>query len=630
MSDTAATAAAFTGLIDLAALGLGGKVLGASDDFFASANNLIEPGRGVFIEGKFTDRGKWMDGWESRRKRGPGYDWCVLELGAPGTVVGFDVDTHFFVGNSPAFVSIEGLHAPRGTALTALLAREWSELLPQMPVRPDAQNLFAAASGAPVTHVRLNIFPDGGVARFRVYGRVAADWVEPVHDADTRRHVPADLVDLAAVANGGLALACSDAFFGPMNNLLLPGRAENMGGGWETRRKRVAEQGAAHDWILVRLGARGTVGAIEVDTNHFKGNFPDRCSLEGIDAPSARITDLIASAAWVPLLPEVKLAADDRRFFSSEIVAHGAISHVRLNIFPDGGVSRLRLWGTRAKEPHALLNALSIDDARAALLRCCGATRWAAWLLTQRPFASTEALFKAAAGVWTQMEKSDMLEAFAHHPEIGSDIASLRERFASTAAWSSAEQAGVAGADDATLEALRDGNVRYREKFGYVFLVCATGKTAAEMLALLRARLAHEPDTELHVAAAEQAKITRLRLEKLVVMSPITSHVLDTALGRPAVGLRVRLDVLDADGHARTVAERVTNDQGRITDFVPPGTLGAQTYRLTFDTGGYFAASGRPQFYPHVDVVFTVVDADEHHHIPLLLSPFGYSTYRGT
>lgn len=113
-------------------------------------------------------------------------------------------------------------------------------------------------------------------------------------------------------------------------------------------------------------------------------------------------------------------------------------------------------------------------------------------------------------------------------------------------------------------------------------------------------------------------------------MSPITSHVLDTSTGRPAVGLRVRLDVLDGDGHARTVAERVTNDQGRITDFVPPGTLGAQTYRLTFDTGGYFAASGRPQFYPHVDVVFTVVDADEHHHIPLLLSPFGYSTYRGT
>jgi 2-oxo-4-hydroxy-4-carboxy-5-ureidoimidazoline decarboxylase len=196
-------------------------------------------------------------------------------------------------------------------------------------------------------------------------------------------------------------------------------------------------------------------------------------------------------------------------------VAHGAVSHVRLQIFPDGGISRLRLWGTRAPEPHAVLNALSIEEARATLLRCCGAPRWAAWMLTQRPFASTEALLKAAAGVWTQMEKADMLEAFRHHPPIGADIEDLRRTFAATVSWSSAEQAGVAGADDATLAALRDGNIRYHEKFGYVFLVCATGKTAAEMLALLRARLANDPETELAVAAGEQAKITRLRLQKL-------------------------------------------------------------------------------------------------------------------
>jgi len=515
VSDTTGGAAAFTGLIDLAAIGLGGTVLGCSDDFFASANNLIEPGRGVFIDGKFTDRGKWMDGWESRRKRVPGYDWCVLELGAPGTVVGFDVDTHFFVGNSPAFVSIEGVHAARGTTLAALQALEWSELLPQMPVRPDAQNLFAAAPGAPVTHVRLNIFPDGGVARFRVFGRVAAEWTPPALDHETRSHVVEDSVDLAAVGNGALALACSDAFFGPMNNLLLPGRAENMGGGWETRRKRISLTSATHDWILIRLAARGTINTIEVDTNHFKGNYPDRCAVDGLDISGARITDLIASPAWTPILPQAKLHADERRFFTTEVMAHQAVSHVRLNIYPDGGVSRLRLWGTRAAEPHAVLNALSIEDARAALLRCCGATRWAGWLLTQRPFASSEALFKAAAGVWTQMEKADMLEAFAHHPEIGSNLEALRQRFAATAAWASAEQAGVAGADDDTLEALRDGNVRYRETFGYVFLVCASGKTAAEMLALLRARLPNDPDTELRVAAAEQAKITRLRLEKL-------------------------------------------------------------------------------------------------------------------
>jgi len=506
------SAAAFTGLIDLAAKGLGGSVLGASDDFFASADNLIEAGRGIFIEGKFTDRGKWMDGWESRRKRTPGHDWCVLALGAPGTAVGFDVDTHFFVGNSPAFASIEGTRAPAGTPLSTLLAAgDWRELLPQMPLRPDAQNLFAAIPGDPITHVRLNIFPDGGVARFRVFGRVAAEWAATALDDASGAHVPGGAVDLAAVTNGGLALACSDAFFGPMNNLLLPGRAENMGGGWETRRKRAP----GHDWILVRLGARGTIQAIEVDTNHFKGNYPDRCSIQGLDFASARITDLIASPAWTPILPETKLAADDRRFFTGEIVTHGPISHVRLNIFPDGGVSRLRLWGTRAPEPHAILNALSLEDARAALLRCCGAGRWAGWMLAQRPFASTEALLRAAAGVWTQMEKADVLEAFSRHPEIGGDLEALRARFPATAGWSSAEQSGVAGADVETLEALRDGNAAYREKFGHVFLVCATGKTAAEMLALLRARLANDPATELTIAAGEQAKITRLRLEKL-------------------------------------------------------------------------------------------------------------------
>jgi allantoicase len=504
-------AAAFTGLIDLAAASFGGHVLGSSDDFFAEAANLVQPGRGVFIEGKFTDRGKWMDGWESRRKRVAGHDWCVLELGAAGTVVGFDVDTNHFIGNAPAFASIDGLRAPRGTPLADLQAREWRELLPQMPLRPGAQNLFAATAGEPVSHLRLNIFPDGGVARFRVYGRVAPEWAQPALDEASRPHVGGDAVDLGAVVNGASALASSDAFFGPMNNLLLPGRAENMGGGWETRRKRAP----GHDWILIRLGARGTISAIEVDTNHFKGNYPDRCSIEGLDFASARITDLIASRGWTSVLPETTLAADDRRFFTSEIVAHPPITHVRLNIFPDGGVSRLRLWGTRAPEPHTVLNAMSVDDARAALLRCCGATRWAGWMLAQRPFASTEALLKAAAGVWGEMQRSDFLEAFAHHPEIGGDVEALAARFPATASWSTSEQSGVAGAGRETLEALRDGNAEYTARFGHVFLVCATGKTAAEMLALLRARLANDPETELRVAAAEQAKITRIRLEKL-------------------------------------------------------------------------------------------------------------------
>ena len=183
------------------------------------------------------------------------------------------------------------------------------------------------------------------LARFRVFGRVHPEWGAEPLDEESKKHVTPDLVDLAAVKNGGLALACSDAFFGPMNNLLLPGRAENMGGGWETRRRR----GPGSDWILVQLGARGRVDIVEIDTNHFKGNYPDRCSLEWIDAPGARITDLIASTQWAPLLPESKLSAHSRHFFREPLArAPRPASHVRVNIFPDGGLSRLRLWGSRA------------------------------------------------------------------------------------------------------------------------------------------------------------------------------------------------------------------------------------------------------------------------------------------
>jgi allantoicase len=348
-------AASFTGLVDLASSDLGGRAVATSDDFFAGVENLIRPERAVFIPDKFTERGKWMDGWESRRKRTPGYDWCILELGASGQVVGLDIDTAHFNGNHPSYASVEGVYAPRGTPIAELEQLTWSEIVPQSPLRPDSQNLFAAspevAAARQVNFIRLNIFPDGGVARLRVFGKVSPEW--PVgrddagggdaRDAETNARVPPSLVDLAAVKNGGLALACSDARFGPMNNLLLPGRAHNMGGGWETRRSRQPNQ----DWILIRLAVRGTPGVVEVDTNHFFGNYPDRCSIDVIDAPRARITDLIASPSWATLLPETKLQASTRHFFDRALSSRSVCSHLRLTIFPDGGISRLRLWGSR-------------------------------------------------------------------------------------------------------------------------------------------------------------------------------------------------------------------------------------------------------------------------------------------
>jgi allantoicase len=333
--------AAFTGLVDLASAALGGQALATSDDFFAGMQNLLLPGRAVFIPGKYTEHGKWMDGWESRRKRGPGHDYCLIRLGAPGRVLAFDIDTLHFNGNQPAFAAVAGVSAPAAAPLEQLLQADFQELLPQSPLLPSSQNLFVAGAAGVVSHLRLDIFPDGGVARFRAYGKVAPSWQPAPLDEVTQQHVAPGAVDLAALEHGALTLACSDAHFGGMNNLLLPGRAPNMGSGWETRRRR----GPGSDWIVVQLAARGVPSVVEVDTNHFKGNYPDRCSIELIDAPGARPTELIQSAKWRLLLGETQLAADQRHFFARELQGGAPATHLRLNIFPDGGVSRLRVWG---------------------------------------------------------------------------------------------------------------------------------------------------------------------------------------------------------------------------------------------------------------------------------------------
>ncbi len=341
-------AATFTGLVNLADESLGAKALRANDEFFAPKENLLEPGRGVFLPDEYTDRGKLMDGWESRRKRGPGHDWCIIELGTPGRVRVLDIDTNHFLGNSPPFASVDAISAEPGADVDSLEAAQWCELLPQMPIRPGSQNIFpiSHASEWPRswTHLRLNIYPDGGVARFRAHGDAEPNWSMSDVDDDIRPRLRDREVDLAAVKHGGLALACSDMFFGPMNNLILPGRSVNMGGGWETRRRR----GPGFDWIIVRLGAPGDVGLVEVDTNFFKGNCPAYCSLEGIYAPHAALTELVDnSAAWRGVLPETTLTPHTRHFFRDEIVQRGPFTHVRLSIFPDGGVSRLRVFGPR-------------------------------------------------------------------------------------------------------------------------------------------------------------------------------------------------------------------------------------------------------------------------------------------
>lgn len=318
----------FANLTDLASARLDGRAVSASDDFFAPRANLVKPEPPIFIPGKYTTRGKWMDGWESRRRRTPGHDWCIVKLGVRGTVRGVDVDTSFFTGNFPSHCSIEAQDDATGTA--------WTTILPKTALQGDTHNYIPVTDDRAWTHLRLNIFPDGGVARLRVFGAVAVDWPRV---APGRR-----AVDLAAIRHGGLVLGASDGHYGAKDNMLMPGRAANMGDGWETRRRR----GPGHDWAVVRLGTPGLLKKIEIDTNHFKGNYPDRASIEGVLAPGASF-DALAAADWQEVLPQTSLKPHHRHFFSKQLRHGGAVSHLRLNIFPDGGVSRFRVHGIPAR-----------------------------------------------------------------------------------------------------------------------------------------------------------------------------------------------------------------------------------------------------------------------------------------
>jgi allantoicase len=326
----------FTDLVDVAAERLGGAVLLANDEFFAPKESLLKAAAPVWKEGEYTDRGKWMDGWETRRRRTPGHDWCLLRLGVPAVVHGVVVDTRYFRGNYPEACSLEGCAAeglPAPEDLAAGRGVAWTELVPRSALTGDADNPFSVSHRGPVTHLRLNIFPDGGVARLRVYG-------EPVPDP---RLVPGATADLAALERGGMVVACSDMFFGHRHNLILPGRSTHMGDGWETKRRR----GPGHDWTIVRLAARGVIREIEVDTDHFKGNAPESCALEVCDAPGAAVGQLTGERArWTPILNRSPLQPHARHRF--EAAEAGPATHARLSIFPDGGIARLRLIGTVA------------------------------------------------------------------------------------------------------------------------------------------------------------------------------------------------------------------------------------------------------------------------------------------
>lgn len=318
--------------VNLADARLGAQALTCSDDFFAAMERMLNPEPAVFVPGKYDSNGKWMDGWESRRKRVAGHDWCIVRLARPGRIHGVDLDTSHFTGNFPPAASLEACCCEGDPDANAA----WFDLLPASNLGGNLHHYFAIDERRAITHLRVNLLPDGGLARLRVYGT-------PQFDANAR---DADgLIDLIGALQGGTVVAANNQHFGFASNLLLPGRGIHMGDGWETRRRR--EPG--NDWCILALAHPGVIAAIEVDTCHFKGNYPDRCSIQAASmAASTPETLATQSMFWSVLLPEQKLQMDHQHFYAAEIAAHAPISHVRLNIFPDGGVSRLRLRGRPA------------------------------------------------------------------------------------------------------------------------------------------------------------------------------------------------------------------------------------------------------------------------------------------
>ncbi|XP_029984078.1 allantoicase [Sphaeramia orbicularis] len=360
---------------DLACEAVGGKVIFATDEWFAPAANLLKREPPEFIASAFTEFGKWMDGWETRRKRIAGHDWCIIQLGVPGQIFGFDVDTSFFTGNHSPYVSIQAACLDQKPTLTlegdrtgmaatdsqlaavATLGSEaWPELVGVSKLQPgysdSCHNYFKITCDQRVTHLRLNMFPDGGISRLRVYGVGQRDW------SSVSAH---QNVDLVALTNGGVCLGYSDAHFGHPRNMISLGRAANMADGWETARRldRPKKLKADHkgilqvpgsEWAVFRLGHVGVISSVEVDTNHFKGNFPDSCRIEACYLTPEEETRCIRtrwnSGKWQVLLPPQKLRPHHIHLYGeAELKLSQPISHIRLVITPDGGVSRLRLWG---------------------------------------------------------------------------------------------------------------------------------------------------------------------------------------------------------------------------------------------------------------------------------------------
>ena len=316
------------GLIDLAQPRLGTKVLFKTDDFFASANRIISPTEPIFKEGVFDKHGKWMDGWESRRKRTKGHDYIILKLGKPGNIKKIDVDTSHFNGNQPSMVSIEGANS-NSDKINQL---RWQPLLLRKKTKANSHHYFTVNSKKVFTHIKFNIFPDGGVARLKLYGSISKS-----------NKLKNKKTNLASLLDGASVIACNNEHFGKAENILAPGKSKNMGDGWETRRRR----GKGFDWLILNSLDGKEIDKIEISTHHFKGNFPSYCSLQAAYLPALKNSKQIVSSSvkWKYLLKDAKLSPNKVHIFKNILMKQNKINFIKINIFPDGGISRFRIYG---------------------------------------------------------------------------------------------------------------------------------------------------------------------------------------------------------------------------------------------------------------------------------------------
>ena len=317
------------GLIDLAQSRLGSKIVFKTNEFFAPAKRIINPWPPIFKEGVFDKHGKWMDGWETKRKRGKGYDYLILKLGRPGRISKIDIDTSYFSGNQPSKVS---LHACFSKKKLPNKNSKWTAILKKKPTKANSHHFFNIKNKSIFTHIKLNIFPDGGVARIRIYGSM-----------EILKNFTGKVLNLTSVLHGATPIACNNEHFGRAENILAPGTGKNMGDGWETRRSR----GKNFDWLIIKCATAGKINKIQIDTHHFKGNYPDKCSIQAafIDKKISSRTIVNNSKKWKLLLSKVKLYAHQKHNFKNNLMKSKKINYIKINIFPDGGISRIRVFG---------------------------------------------------------------------------------------------------------------------------------------------------------------------------------------------------------------------------------------------------------------------------------------------